>query len=740
LTTGDDGFKLLHPKVQEQLYRMAWRELRPIQSRSIKHLLTESGHLVISAPTAGGKTEAAFLPIVSRIVDNHSGGVRAVYVSPLKALINDQFRRLEELCDRASVPVHKWHGDVSATAKKALRDNPSGILLITPESIESIFLNYADRLDAIFGRLAFVVIDELHSFLGTERGAHLRSLLTRVVRRSRNPVRLVSLSATFGKGEGMAAAQQWLQIGSGEPVGSIEYTHGGQRRYQVRGYFIPNKPAAHNVGGPLASAEKDSDHDAVDQRLLDDLFALFSGKTGLVFGNSKQRLEMHADILSRHCERLRLPNPFRVHHGSLSKPEREDTEEALRSGRPTVAFCSSTLEMGIDVGNVKLVGQIGPPWGVGSLTQRLGRSGRGEGEASELRMFIEEDEPGPHSSLLDRLFLCILQAIAMSDLLIERWTEPVQDDRLHASTLVQQVMSVIKERGGATADLLFELLVRDGAFRNVGRAFFNDLLADMRAADLLEATAQGDLILGLNGERIASNRNKDFYTAFQTPDEFAVLHDGRRIGSVAVFPATNTDHFLILAGKRWRVLDVNPDRKVILVTPAKGGRLPVFRTSGGPDIHPRVREQMRSVLFGKSDPVYLDATGRRMLESARQAARNANLAHRQFHADGHELYWFTWTGTRIQRTLMAFLRESAKFDVSDGGVALIFDHAEETQVREAIRSFLQNTPTPEALASLIPNKALEKYERFLSEELQAIVFARNCLDVGGARTLVQTLG
>lgn len=172
LPNAGDGFELLHRKVQEQLYHMAWRDLREIQSKAIKHILQERSHLVISAPTARGKTEAAFLPILSRIVEDCSGGVRAVYVSPLKALINDQFRRLEDLCERSEIPVHKWHGDVSATAKKALREHPSGILLITPESIESLFINYADRLDTMFGQLGFVVIDELHSFLATERGAH----------------------------------------------------------------------------------------------------------------------------------------------------------------------------------------------------------------------------------------------------------------------------------------------------------------------------------------------------------------------------------------------------------------------------------------------------------------------------------------------------------------------------------------------------------------------------------------
>src|SRR5437867_3205548 len=133
------AFDLLHPRMQEELYRMGWTRLRPLQIRTIFAILQGSDHLVLSARTAAGKTEAAFLPILSKLADDWDGGVRALYISPLKALINDQFRRLDEICERAGIPVHRWHGDVSAGAKRALVQHPSGVLLITPESLESLF-------------------------------------------------------------------------------------------------------------------------------------------------------------------------------------------------------------------------------------------------------------------------------------------------------------------------------------------------------------------------------------------------------------------------------------------------------------------------------------------------------------------------------------------------------------------------------------------------------------------------
>ena len=225
-----------------------------------------------------------------------------------------------------------------------------------------------------------------------------------------------------------------------------------------------------------------------------------------------------------------MPNLFRVHHGSLSKGEREETEDELRAGKTIAAFCSSTLEMGIDVGSVKSVGQIGPPWSVNSLAQRLGRSGRKEGEKSEIRIYIEEDEPGPDASIVDRLFPDLLQTIAMTELLLTKWCEPPEVDRLHLSTLVQQTMSVIKEAGGARADQLHATLIKSGAFPTVDQETFIDVLRSMGKADLIEQTAEGVLILGLLGEKIVTSR--DFYMAFIVPEEYRVIHGGRHVGNV----------------------------------------------------------------------------------------------------------------------------------------------------------------------------------------------------------------
>jgi ATP-dependent Lhr-like helicase len=727
------AFTRLHPKLQEALYRMRWTRLRPIQVDAIHEVLDGDGDLILSARTAAGKTEAAFLPILSRIVEDHQGGVRAVYAGPLKALINDQFLRLERLCEEAEIAVHKWHGDVNRTAKRRLLEAPSGVLLITPESIESLFINHPHTLSQVFARLGFFVIDELHSFLANERGAHLRSLMTRLTAKSQAPVRRVGLSATLGAPD---AARRWLRPSAPERVRVLEDTQDKGIRLKLSGYLRPYREPQSSVASAEAEA-KDDERLPAEDPLMADVFAAFHGKTALIFANRKDRIEACADYARRTAERRGLPDLFRVHHGSLSRGEREDTEDALRSGSPMATFCSSTLEMGIDVGSVKSVGQIGAPWSVNSLAQRLGRSGRKEGEASEIRIYVEEGTPGPDASILDRLYPELLQSVAMIELLLAKWWEPIEVDGLYLSTLVQQIISVIAETGGARADHLHAVLVAGGAFPSVDAATFIQVLRSMGKADLVEQTAEGLLILGMRGERIA--RSQDFYIAFTVPEEYRVTHQGRHIGNVMSTPDLAIDGYLILAGRRWKILQVDRDRREILVEPSPGGRAPIFKSAGFHDIHPRVRERMRSLLFEDGMPIYLDAAARQMLHSARAAARAADLGRQRFLRDGSRTVWFTWTGSRIQRTLAGLGQYVAGMDVHDEEIALIFEKTTEDMIRETYRRFLKDCPDAVKLASHYPERAREKYEPFLSDELQAQVFASHCLDLDGSMHLMESL-
>jgi len=729
------AFQRLHPIIQEELYRMKWTDLRSIQVDAIHAIPGSNKHLIISANTAGGKTEAAFLPILSEIVEDHSSSVRALYVGPLKALINDQFRRLEELCEHAEIPVHKWHGDVSQSKKQKVLKSPGGVLLITPESIESLFINHPDKLDKLFSHLAFIVIDEMHAFLGTVRGAQLRSLLARLTQRANHDVRIIGLSATLGD---MASARRWVDGLNPDNVALITSDENKTIRYLIKGY---RRLKTGEERGEDSNDEKNAEFIATaeDSRLANDLINTFAGKTALIFANNKQLLESYADLTGQLLSHDGLPNPFRIHHGSLSKAEREDTEEALRSSRPTATFCSSTLELGIDVGNVSAVGQIGAPWSVSSLKQRLGRSGRREDEPSVLWLYVVEDAPTEQSRPIYRLYPQLLRAIAMTELMLEKWCEPPDIERWHLSTLVQQIMSVIAEAGGASASALYERLIARGSFKNIDQQTFVRIIRSMAANDLVEQTTEGIIILGLKGEQIVrGDRRYEFYSAFVTEKELRVLHHGHLIGTVSALPTTGAEGFLILAGRRWKIIEINLDREEILVEPSRGGRLPSFAGSSGPDLHPRIHEKMREILSDTKMPAYLDQVAKEMLLEARNFARESDILHNPFFRNGEELIWFTWCGTRVNRTLLG-LGLYKDLDVSDEGIALTFEKMSDTEIQKYYSQFLLEQPDPVELARCFPVKAIEKYDGYLADELLSEAFARNYLDLPGALRTINGL-
>jgi ATP-dependent Lhr-like helicase len=706
------AFSYLHPTIQEKLYKMCWTELRPIQEDAIRSLFTTDKNLIISAKTASGKTEAAFLPILSQIVEKEGPGISAIYVGPLKALINDQFQRLEKLCELSEIPVFKWHGDVGSSGKKKFLKNPSGVLLITPESIESLFINHPDELSRLFGSLSFIVIDEMHSFIGSERGAHLKSLLSRVIHKSPKGVRLIGLSATFGDPE---LVKKWLIPRNPDSIVIIsDPSEQKEIKYLVRSYVL-EKP----------SGEKPAKKEQETSPVIEDIVKYFYGKTALIFVNSRELLEFYTDSTRRYLERKGLADCFRIHHGSLSKSEREDTEDALKSNRPTATFCSSTLEMGIDVGNVSRIGQVGAPWSVNSLAQRLGRSGRKEGDASVLIMFIIEKE-SIEDSIVERLHPELLRAVAMSELMIGKWNEPPQIGYYHFSTLIQQILSVIREHGGSTAKDLFDNLVKDGAFENVRQEDFLQILRSMGAADLIEQDERDVLILGLEGERIVNNF--EFYSAFTTPKEFSVVHKGGKIGSIQSAPDLETREFLILAGRRWEILSIDFKRCEILVEPSKGGKVPKYSSGGGADIHTRIREKMLEIVTSDYVPGYLDPQAQIMLREAQHAAREGGLAESPFVTDGGFTYWFTWTSSAKHRTLFTLGKEFAGFHVEDEEIALKFKGVSPSHILEKYKVMLASCPSPEEIAEKFQGRTSEKYDQYVPENLQIAEYARRYID------------
>ena len=634
------AFDRLAEPVRRWIWDKGWNSLRDVQERAIHTLLEDDRDAIIAAPTAGGKSEAAFLPLISSILQGpQDGGFDLVYVSPLRALINDQFRRLEDLCEATELPVYPWHGDVSQTIKVKARKNPSGILLITPESLEALFVLRGLEVPGLFAGTRAIVIDELHSFLNNERGVHLRSLLSRIELATDRRIRRVGLSATLSE---MDLVKEYLRPESPETVALLESnSERSQLLVQIRGYV---------------SGSDDSESGSAKREVAEHLFSKLRGTPNLVFAGSRQNVEWYSDALRDLSEKARVPLEFFPHHASLSREHRLDLEKRLRTRGTTTAVCTSTLELGIDIGDIVCVAQIGAPLSVSSLRQRLGRSGRRPDQPSILRMYAIEAEPESSSHPLDRLHLGFIRSIAMTELLIERWCEPPTRQALHLSTLTHQILSVIAEHGGVRAKRLYNTLCVRGPFRQVDPSLFASVLRHLGRPDvaLIEQSPDGFLLLGSRGEKIVEHYS--FYAVFQTPDEYRVVADGRLLGTLPVSTILAEGMSIIFSGRRWRVTKVHDRDKVIEVTADRAGRTPPFGGGGGL-IHDRVVEKMRDVLSGESIPLYLNKGASSLLKDARSEFRRQGLDHRSICAIAERSYMIaTWTGSIKTATLALRLR------------------------------------------------------------------------------------
>lgn len=652
-------FDSLARPIQRWIRDRGWTTLRPVQAEAIGAIMGGESDVIVAAATAGGKTEAAFLPLLSRVLDRPggagsvpAGGFDLVYIGPLKALITDQALRLEGMVEKTDMAVHPWHGDVAKARKDRALRSPGGVLLITPESLEAMFVLRGREVPGLFAGTRAVVIDELHTFLDSDRGVHLRSLLSRLDIAVGRRVRRVGLSATLGE---MELVRSYLNPDDPDAVRLIADTAPGQElQIQLRGYVEPGQEG----GGP-------SNEVAIAGHLFDKL----RGSRNLVFAGSRRNVETYSDRLAGMCRRAKVPVEFLPHHGSLSRDRRTHVEDTLRDGRvPLTAICTSTLELGIDIGDVECVGHIGPGFSVASLRQRLGRSGRRAGEPAVLRMYVAMPKLGPQSNPIDRLRLELAQGIAMIDLLLEKWCEPPAPGALNLSTLTHQVLSVIAERGGASAARLYRMLCERGPFRAVDPPLFTALLRDLGRSDtaLIEQSADGLLLLGEAGERIVAHYG--FYAVFQSPEEYRLLAAGREIGTLPVVSVLVPGMALVFAGRRWQIAEIDEAAKVIELTPSQEGAPPLFGGEGGA-IHDGVRARMRTVLEGRDVPRYLDRAARDALAMAREEYDRLRLRGAAMVAiEEKRTLIAPWAGTVRTTTLSLALRGRDLAMDADGAV------------------------------------------------------------------------
>ena len=730
------GFEQLESRIQRWIWAEGWTSLRDAQEWAVPVLVDADQDVIIAAATAAGKTEAAFLPILTNLLNQDDSLGAVLYISPLKALINDQWDRLSRLCEQLEIPVVAWHGDISSSKKHRFLKSSEGVLLITPESLEALFVNRGSSLGGVFQNLRYIVVDELHAFIGSERGKQLQSLMHRVELVVGCRLPRVGLSATLGD---MKMASEFLRPGSADTVTVIESKNSNQTlQVQVRGYIQPPMNELMKARVELSldgENEGEQDYEASsDFAIADHLYKVLRGSNNLIFPNSRAQVEWYADQLRRRCENDGLPNEFWPHHGSLSKDLREQAEHALKAGNQAAsAICTTTLELGIDIGSIKTVVQIGAPPSVASLRQRLGRSGRRPGEKATLRVYCKESPLTDGSSLSDLLRQGLVQTISMVRLLARGWFEPPRAQGIHASTLVQQCLSVIAQCGGASAADLWKSLIAEGAFPKVEKSDFMGLLKSLGEHELIIQDSSGLLLPGVVGERLINHY--EFYSAFTSDEEFRLVCDGKTLGSVPVSRPLTKDQRIIFGGRRWQVRDVDLQAKVIIVSAARGGAPPQFDGLGAM-VHDVVRKEMRAVLADSAPCPFIDSSAQALLDEARKTFSLLRLGDRYLIESGSKCSLISWLGDYANDALRLLLNHVG-LPCHNTGLVIEID-ASIDQANAALNAVGSLDPGDlNSTLADVENMLREKWDWALPEPLLKRSFASISLDISTAIIFAQ---
>lgn len=722
----NDLYSRLAPFIQEYIFAQGWTEIRPAQVEACRVIFDTDAHLLIAAGTAAGKTEAAFLPILTRLYEDPPQTVGAMYIGPLKALINDQFERLTDLLRQADLPVWAWHGDVVQSRKQQMIKQPRGILQITPESLESLLINKNQELPRLFGDLRFVVIDEIHAFIGSDRGSQILCQLARLARLTRNQPRRIGLSATLGD---YSLAEDWLRAGTDRPVITPQL-QGAQRTIHL---------ALEHFYEPKLLVRAKGDRRFKPHHLY--LYQQSLSRKCLIFANGRTETERVITALREIAETKGSPDIYHVHHGSLSAEMRHSTETAMRADSgPTVTAATVTFEMGIDLGKLDRVLQLDAPASVASFLQRLGRSGR-RGSPADMRFICVESQPTGAETLPEQIPWQLLQSIAIIQLYLEeKWIEPIAPQRYPLSLLYQQTLSTLLAMGELSPAALAQQILTMPPFRNLDQEDYRQFLHHLIELDHIQRTKENGLIVGLSAENMV--RNFKFYAIFPDIEEYAVWDEGTEIGSIVVPP--NKGDCISLAGRTWQVLEVNAKRKVISVKPASGESTVSWRGASG-DVHSQVLQRMRRVLLEDTVYPYLLDGAKKRLKEARQLAKKQGLANRHLFLleDGYCCI-LPWVGSVAYRTLERYLRMHCRDVLKIKGVTgkapyflvVNLGKCKMESLEQEIRSLSDRRMNVETLLAKDEAPKLQKYDEFFPPELLRKAFTADQLNLAELARLV----
>ena len=716
MTEADKIFQRFPGFIQEYIYAHSWESLRGVQIAAAHTVFDTDNDLLLTSSTASGKTEAAFFPILTLLMQSPPASIGVLYIAPLKSLINDQFSRIDQLLDQSGITVTHWHGDVATSHKKKVLDNPQGILQITPESLESMLVNRSNDIVRLFGDLRFVIIDEIHTLTGTDRGNQIMCQLSRIQRLIGHVPRRIGLSATVGD---PALAAAWLSAGSGRVTDIPSFGAEKLRwRLGLEHFYIQNTQENQTSRpGEAAEGQYVAELDAGYEYMYD----CVKDKKSLVFSNSREETEYLCATFRQIAHRRGDPDVFLIHHGNLSASIREEAELKMKDEDINAVTCATvTMELGIDIGRLERILQNDAPTSVSSFLQRLGRSGR-RGQPPEMMMVFREEDPLPNTPLPQLIPWGLLRAVAIIQLYIEeRFIEPPRMRKLPFSLLFHQTLSVLAASGELTPRRLAERVLTLPPFVNVPREDFRTLLISMLNNGYIEMTEEKGLIVGLSGERLLNSFK--FYAVFKDSEDYTVRCGSDEIGTITTPPPVG-DRFA-LAGRVWEVEELDIKRRLIYVKSVEG-KMEVSWPGDYGEINTRILQRMRRVLEEDTVYPYLKPNAAHRLEVARHLAANTGmLQHSLIHLGGYSWCLFPWLGTRSFRTLRRFIAQNAaQFKITGldfEGCCYMTFRMERGNDYELIKSLCDRAGNCIDCQSLVSESELpvfDKYDEYIPGEL-----------------------
>ncbi|HBP05292.1 MAG TPA: ATP-dependent helicase [Lentisphaeria bacterium] len=736
-------FNRYAPFIRDFIYQNNWESLRAIQVAAGDAVFNTDDNLLLSASTASGKTEAAFFPILTLFTEDMPKSVGAVYIGPLKALINDQFQRLNDLCREADIPVWHWHGDVAQSRKKRLLENPSGILQITPESLEALLLHKHAYIARLFGDLRFIVIDEVHSLMRGDRGGQTLCLIERLSKLAGVNPRRIGLSATIGD---LESTGKFLSAGTGRKTAIPKIEAGGARwRLSMEHFYVLGAQAAEEREIQDAQPELDGKTDTAPVNAdpaMGYIFEHTRGKKCLVFLNSREECEAATTTLRQYCEIRHEPDRFLIHHGNLSTSYRETAEAIMKDEEQFLTtVTTATLELGIDIGRLERAFQVDAPFTVSSFLQRMGRTGRRD-LPPEMWFVMQEEQPEARAMLPVTVPWTLIQGIALIQLYREeRWVEPPKLDRLPFSLLYHQTMCTLASCGEMSAAALASRVLSLSYFHRITQEDYRLLLRHLVSTEQIQKTEEGGLIIGLAGERQTSSFK--FYAVFKENEEYTVRNESQELGTIVMPPPVGEK--IALAGHVWIVEEVDHKRHLVYCSQVRG-KVPAYFGQCPGDIHTRILERMREVLRENCSYPYLMKNAVARLDEARRTARHSGMTEEPLICLGGDMWClFPWLGTYAFLALERFIKIKcgpalglSALDSSRPYFLIFRMKASKEEFFRLLGEMEKQPLDPMELIYKGEVPLFEKYDEFLPQQLVRKGFAYGILGIDEMRARIRS--